>query len=373
MTTELLQDPSAFSALRDEWNELLANSESDCVFLTWEWLHTCWKHLAGDRRLSIIAVRQDGRLVGIAPLAARKSDPLRPMPFSSLEFLGSGTVGSDYLDLILRRGYETDALQAMAESLGQIDQPLELNQLQSQSAAARLAERVCALGWKTRQAKTNVCPFIPFAGRSWDEYLASLGSEHRYNFQRKSKKLAREGEVVFERAQTPEQCGELFELLVSLHHKRWTSRAESSDAFHTPAHLAFHREFAQLALCRGWLRLYVLRVAGAPLSALYGFRYGSKFCFFQSGFDPQHARLSLGLLTMGLAIRSALEEGAGEYDLLHGAEEYKFHWASDSRDLFRLELFPSGLRGLLLQRAVSATRSTRRLARKVLQKGRQAG
>lgn len=369
MATELVQDTSVFSTLHGEWNELLANSESDCVFLTWEWLHTWWKHLAGNRRLSLIAVRQDGQLIGIAPLAARPADPRRPMPFASLEFLGSGTAGSDYLDIIVRRGREDEALQAIAEALREINQPLELNQLQSQSRAARLAERVCALGWKQRQAKTNVCPFIPLSNRSWDEYLASLGSEHRYNFQRKNKKLAREGEVVFERAQTPEQCGEMFELLVSLHHKRWASRDEASDAFHTAAHLAFHREFSQLALCRGWLRLYVLRVAGAALSALYGFRYGPKFYFFQSGFDPAQARLSLGLLTMGLAIRGALEEGAAEYDLLHGAEEYKFHWASDSRDLFRLELFPSGLRGLLLQRAVGATRSTRRLARKVLQKG----
>jgi len=410
MVTEVIEDAAAFTALREEWNELLADSPADCLFLTWEWLHTWWTHLGEGRRPAIVTVRDNtltgtrpgGRLIGLAPLAARAADPRRPMPFASLEFLGSGTAGSDYLDLILRRGRESEALDSLAAWLEEKNQPLELNQLRSGSAAALLSERLHSLGWNTEQVKTNVCPYISLAGRSWDDYLAALGSEHRYNFQRKWKKLGREGEVSFTAAQTEEQREEAFAALLALHQKRWATRGETSDAFHTPAHQAFHREFTQLALCRGWLRLYLLRLqsaetpssvnraasdhgpqtpdhgpqtadhgpqpGGHPLSALLGFRYGPWFYFFQSGFDPGYARLSLGLLTMGLAIRSAIEEGAAEYDLLHGAEEYKFHWASESRDLFRLELFPAGVRGLWLQRAVAATRAARRLARQVLRK-----
>jgi CelD/BcsL family acetyltransferase involved in cellulose biosynthesis len=237
-----------------------------------------------------------------------------------------------------------------------------------------LVEKLSEASWTVEQANTNVCPYIPLNGCSWDDYLASLGSEHRYGFQRKMKKLAKEagpnpGDLCFGRAENEAQREEALRVLIELHEKRWRDRGEASDAFHTPEHVAFHNDFTKLALCAGWLRLYLLRVAGRPLSAFYGFRYGRKFYFFQSGFDPGYARLSLGLVTMGMAIRTAIEEGAAEYDLLHGAEEYKFHWASQTHDLFRIQLFPAGFRGLLLQHAVGVTRSARRLAKQVLRKG----
>jgi CelD/BcsL family acetyltransferase involved in cellulose biosynthesis len=48
-----------------------------------------------------------------------------------------------------------------------------------------------------------------------------------------------------------------------------------------------------------------------------------------------------------LSIKHAIEEGASEYDMLHGDEEYKFHWARSARHLIRLELHPPNGRGLL--------------------------
>src|SRR5204862_4045645 len=54
LTIERIEDPARFTALREEWDELLASSAADCIFLTWEWLHTWWNHLAAGRRLYLI-------------------------------------------------------------------------------------------------------------------------------------------------------------------------------------------------------------------------------------------------------------------------------------------------------------------------------
>ena len=48
---ETITDSAGFHAMREEWAELLESSTSDCVFLTWEWLHTWWKHLGAGRQL----------------------------------------------------------------------------------------------------------------------------------------------------------------------------------------------------------------------------------------------------------------------------------------------------------------------------------
>src|SRR5262245_829945 len=104
-TITIVETAESFYELREEWDALLKESSSDCVFLTHEWLYTWWKHLADGRRLFVLAARMDGKLVAIMPLARRSPQYARMMP-SAFEFLGSGVVGSDYLDLIARRGYE---------------------------------------------------------------------------------------------------------------------------------------------------------------------------------------------------------------------------------------------------------------------------
>ncbi len=154
-------------------------------------------------------------------------------------------------------------------------------------------------------------------------------------------------------------------LLIALHQARWRERGKS-EAFSSDALIAFHDEVSALALRRGWLRLFVLRLDGRPAAALYGFRYGDVFYFYQSGFDPALSKDSVGLVTMGLSIESAFEEGVAEFDLLHGDEAYKFHWAQGARELSRIELYPPGTRGLLYRGTVGLTRTARRIARGLL-------
>src|SRR5260370_22871563 len=119
LAEEKIGHVSAFGALREGWGDLLQASAADSLFLTWEWLHTWWKHLAGDRELSILAARCDGELVAVAPLCVRPRSlrGLRPLPVS--EILGSGAAGSDYLDFIVRRGWEAEAHGAFAANLHQ--------------------------------------------------------------------------------------------------------------------------------------------------------------------------------------------------------------------------------------------------------------
>src|SRR5947207_3225723 len=102
MLVQRIENTAEFERLGEEWNPLLAASNARSVFLTWEWLHAWWKHLSDGRRLSILAMRQAGALVGIAPLAVRPALHRRMLPFQGTEFLGCGTAGSDYLDFIVR-------------------------------------------------------------------------------------------------------------------------------------------------------------------------------------------------------------------------------------------------------------------------------
>jgi CelD/BcsL family acetyltransferase involved in cellulose biosynthesis len=347
---ETIDDLARFEALRSEWNALLASSVSNGLFLTWEWLFTWWKHLSRGRRLQLVLVRRAGELVAAAPLALRPWRLRQLTPYTGLEFAAMGPVGSDYLDILVHRDAQTPALAALARYLAQRKLVLELARVErTTSQALGLALALKQHGWSATGTTTDTCPIIRLTGHSWDSYLASLGQEHRYNFRRRLKNLGKHGHVSFEPVQTEAQRQTGIALLVSLHRLRWDERG-GSGALHTDDLVGFHVAFSRLAFERGWLRLYVLRLNGEPAAAWYGFHYGGVFYFYQSGFDPRFAKLSVGLVIMGLAIKSAIEDGAGIYDFLLGDERYKFLWAHEERELVRLCSYPPSLRGALYRR-----------------------
>jgi len=368
MKVERIETVESFAGLREEWNGLLERSASNCVFLTHEWLFTWWKHLGQGRRLSILTAREDGNLVGIMPAAVRAAQYARMMP-RVVEFLGSGVIGSDYLDVMLLPGHEREVTRAFGEQLHRSNLMLYLSQLRrGSSAASELAGQLQQHRWTVAETKINICPFIKLAGHNWDSYLASVGSSHRYNFNRRLRNLMKGSGMRLECVQSPGEAQRALEQVIALHCKRWGSRG-TSEAFQTDAVVAFHREFVERAANRGWLRLLILWLENQPVAALYGLRYGETFYFYQSGFDPAFTKQSVGLVVMGLAIKAAIEEGVSEYDFLHGNEEYKFHWASDIRDLGRLELYPPHAQGRIYRRAIELNRAARQMAKRVLTKG----
>ncbi|SRR5579871_1446877 len=338
--------------LREEWDALLEHSDANSVFLTWEWLRTWWKYLAEHRRLNVLALRDGGELIAVAPLGIRPPSLKRLFPFRSVDFLGSGTAGSDYLDLIVRRGWEAAAIDAISHTLGR-DRMLELNRMRSGAQAKTLAHTLQQSGWSAQTAPAGVCPYIDLRGQTWTAYLSTLGSQQRATVKRKLNTLASHFDVSFECVKDPLERGPALRLLIELHQKRWSEHGRS-DAFHTDEHIEFHEEFTNRALRRGWLRLGILRLNEKPVSAVYALRYGPTYYFYQSGFDPQYSKFSVGAAAMAYSIRSAIEEGASEYDFLHGDEPYKFHWAKETRALEQIRLFPPGRRGQWFQTVLNA-------------------
>src|SRR2546427_13262833 len=112
-----IEDPADFANLREEWNGLLAASQADCLFLTWEWLYAWWKHLGGRRRLHLLLVRDGRELAAIAPLVQRPPVLRRLLLAPALEFLGARIAGSDYLDVVIRAGTEQRVFDALAATL----------------------------------------------------------------------------------------------------------------------------------------------------------------------------------------------------------------------------------------------------------------
>ncbi len=362
-----VEDPREFATLELEWDELLASSSAAGPFLRWEWLYPWWQHLAGAARLKLLTVRAaGGALVALAPLCVTR-DPLTR--FSRLEFLGTGFAGSDYLDVIARRGWESEALQAVAAALAEWRLALRLRHLAPGALASRLPGHLGAPGWIAATSRIAICPFIRLQGHTWDSYLGTLGANHRANVRRRLRAIDKTFQVQLERATTERERVDALNALIGFHDQRWG--AERGTAFHTPALRAFHDEATRLALRQGTLRLFTLRLDGVIAAAMYGFLVNRTFYFYQHGFEPRFQQFSAGLALMALTIRAAIDEGADEFDMLYGDESYKALWSHDHRPLEQVEAFPPHFAGRLHRHTVDAERRVRHLAKRILVRGGQ--
>ena len=360
MTVEIIDSSGRFDALHGEWTDLLEASSAESPFLTWEWLNAWWTHLRESRRLAILAVRRGGQLIAIAPLmAARGRLPF----FSRLEFLGTGCAGSDYLDAIVRRGFEAEAVGALAEYARSQNMALHLDHLPSNSLLSRLTTPLTECGWAVRQVNQGVCPFIRLAGHSWDSFLATIGPAHRATTRRRLRSLEK-------------KFGMRFEAVADDARARGRARAAvrlspgalglARDGVSNDALRAFHLDATARALKAGWLRLYTLHLHDELAAVMYGFAFKGRFYFYQHGYAAQFRSHGIGRALLDLSIRAAIDEGLSEFDLLYGNEAYKSAWTGDTRSLSRIDLFPAHLAGRIHERTLDTERTLRAFARRVL-------
>jgi CelD/BcsL family acetyltransferase involved in cellulose biosynthesis len=323
---------AGLEALEQEWKELAQGTSN--IFASWEWASLWWRHFAGGRRPLVVACRTaDGRLVGILPLYLWSSGPLR-----ILRFIGHGA-GDELGPVHAPRDREVVA-EALREALARIRWGIFVGELLP-----------CDDGWSDRLGGTVLVregsPVLHAPAGGWEGFLAGRSSNFRQQLGRRERNLARRHRVRFHLVQDRDELPAALDTLFSLHGLRWQ---EESSAFQPRA--AFHREFAAVALERGWLRLWLLQLDDQPVAAWYGFRFGQVESYYQAGRDPAWDHLSVGFVLLAHSIRQAFTDGAVEYRFGRGHEPYKYRFADRDPGLETIAL----TRGAVPRAALSVVR-----------------
>jgi CelD/BcsL family acetyltransferase involved in cellulose biosynthesis len=292
----------ALGSARPDWTALAERCGN--VFSTWEWADVWWRHFGARVRPAIGLVRdEEGAPSALLPLCVRGRRPLR-----LARFIGYGP----------------------ADQLGPVcapdKMPAALGALERDGCDALLAERLPpGHGLSGRTLRRESSPVIAVPEGGWEEYVAGRSRNLRSQLGRKRRALERDHELAFRLCDDQGRVGDDMETLFRLHRARWGE--EGSGAFDSDR-AAFHREFAAVALERGWLRLWLAQVDGQPVAAWYGFRFGGAESYYQSGRDPAWERSSIGFVLLAHTMRAAMEDGVSEYRLLRGGEAYKDRFAT---------------------------------------------
>ncbi|HET7786421.1 MAG TPA: GNAT family N-acetyltransferase, partial [Myxococcales bacterium] len=284
-----------------------------------------------------------------------------------LAFVGDGETGCDYLDALAEPGREREVLERCLASLH--DLPWDLcdldGVLRESFTAMQLAQRFPpgrVTAGVVRDARLRyVCPHIPLQG-SWEQYLEGLS--RRENLRRREKWLFRQPGVSVQCARSPQEAARATEDFLLLHRARWSVEG-GSDGLGDARHEAFHREAAGRLAQAGMLRMYTLFAARRPVASVYGVVQGSKFNYYQSGYDPNWASKSVGLVLLARTVQDAFAEGLSEFDFLRGNEGYKGEWARGERWTIQVRLW-RGARGRAARAALGASTFARETAKAAL-------
>ncbi|HSG79880.1 MAG TPA: GNAT family N-acetyltransferase, partial [Acidimicrobiia bacterium] len=252
----------------------------------------------------------------------------------------------DHLDLLVRRGHEQIAATlwtAVRRSPGW--DLADLDGLRAGSQLGRAALR------RDRDDRLIVdvdrCPYVALPS-TWDAFEATLGKNHRQNIRRYARKMDREapGEVTERMVTRADEIPATIDRLIELHQDVRAGKGDRG-SFATPRMRAFAHAAAEELYRAGRLRLHRLDVADEAVAVIWCMRHADVVSFYATGYDEAWSKYGPGRRIMASAIRSAIDEGATEFDFLRGDESYKDAWTGRSR-LNQRVVIPHSRRGRAL-------------------------
>jgi CelD/BcsL family acetyltransferase involved in cellulose biosynthesis len=331
MYAELITDHDGLEQIEDGWRalaELRGNA-----FVTPEWFRA-WSANQGRFSEPLVAAvrRSDGSLAGVLPLVLDSTR--RPR---SVRFAGA-TLG----DRFHPAAAEDDEAEVAAAAMGALAEAgfdRYMVMLECVDADRDWWRRMQREPTARRAVVTQQCSEMLYAeltGLDWDAYFAERGKWLRRKVRRGIRRLQDEHRMRVRRASAQTLDTDLDELF-RLHALRFGD----GSSLKGPGARRTLRAFAAAAQRRGWLRLDLMEADDEVVAAKLAWRLGGCFAIYQGGFDPAWQSFNVGTVLEAMTIRSAIDEGARQYDFLLGEEEYKLRFSNSSRQVHTALITPA--------------------------------
>ncbi len=295
------------------------------VFITPVWLQVWWQVFGTETDLFIREVRDDDKLIGVAPLMVKEN---------TAYFIG-GTDVCDYLDFIISPGRGNEFFTALLDDfINSGIRQLDLKHVRPDSTVYRyLVNTARDRGYQVECPAEDVSVEMELP-TTWEEYLEVLNSKQRHEVKRKLRRLSEAGEINYRLIDDISAVPDFMDQFFKMFTESRTDKAE----FLTKQREAFFRTLVDNISEAGLLRLGILELDGRGMASIICFDYNNSIYLYNSGYDPEYNYLSVGLLSKVLCIQKSIEAGRRKFDFLKGAEAYKYHLGGKEIPLYRCEI-----------------------------------
>lgn len=322
----IVEDLDELEALRKEWEELRADVPAPSTDL--DWLKAYAQALPPGDRPHVVAIREAGRLTGVAPLIrSRRLVPrLRLLPLDVASLLYS----------------DETQLRRLVDAMVGLREATTLEALPAGGPTDRMVSSVRAA--YVRMSARLGGPSQPI-DPSFADPLARLRSKKRNDLRRKRRKADARGEVTFEVYTPGDDFADRFQEFVGVEGSEWKSR-EGTSLAHAEVKRAMLWHYVNAPAVRDRVRIAVMRVDGRAVAADLAVLAGNRYWFHKGGFDVAYADCSPGILLKVHTIGWAAEQGLERFEFMGEPERYKQIWGAEPQRLHSLTLYPPSPAGV---------------------------
>ena len=313
----------SFQEIEREWESVLRDSPENTLFLTSQWQKVWWDTFGEGHTMCGFTYPEPNEISAIASLA-KSGD--------TVSFIGSEDT-FDYNDFLIRPGHEVGFYQTLLDCMEeQKFGMLRLVSLRETSPTLQILPDLARKhGYTVEVKEEDVTSGIGLPS-TWDEYLSLLNKKDRHELRRKIRRMDSQTDwkwySLTEPTEVNERLGEFIKLMRQ-------SRADK-DEFMTPERERFFYNITQRMSELGLLQLYFLHMDGVTVATSLCFDYGGSRLLYNSGYDPEYAYYSVGLLLNAMCLKDAIEQGLTYFDFLRGPEPYKAHLGGQQRNLYQM-------------------------------------
>ena len=335
--------------LYESWDEILSQTVNANIQLTHEWLSSWWEIFGDDERLSLIAITDKGKIIGIAPLIITRVIDKAGFELRKLTFAGDGL--TDYHDLLIADERREETLKILFEFIFNCKEnwdAIHFRNIRCDSPNLPILNDIFGdTSFKFVERINIRSHYIPISC-NWLNYYSSLGKNIRSDIRRRMNCLEKIGKAEFVRLHQIDNVTDTMNVIKSIHIKCRQSKGQTS--WYTD-----ERRFRFVSLIlkrfgdRKWLDLVFLKLNGKIIAYYLGFVYDNIVYFWNTGFDPEFSKVSPGKVLLHYWIKDSFTEGYREFDFMVGEESYKRHWTSPVRSNYELFIFKNTLRSNLLK------------------------
>ncbi len=341
-----LRDPDELAAWRLPWRALWDQTPGRTFFQTLDWLEVYWRHFGQQQQLRVLVVQALGKPLGILPLVIRREasrlGAVRVLTYP-LDYWGSfyGPLGASPTATLLR------AFSQVRDTPRDWD-VLDLRWIDSAGTDhGRTAMALYTCGLTPEKRLFASAPRIDLS-TGWPAYWASRTSKHRNNVRRAQRRLARWGEVRFERYQPrgtaygdDDPRWDLYDACTAIAARSWQGAVSNGNTLSHANVAPFLRDAHLAAVRAGAADIALLYVDRQPIAFHYGYVTDGQVSGLRLGYDAALAEAGAGTALMAAFVEDNFDRGQRTLDLGVDYLECKRPWQTQVAPCQRLLYYPA--------------------------------
>lgn len=345
MKTRLVTTLREFDALAPLWRDVTQESSQTSPFLSHDWFACCWRNAGPKRRREVMLFEDAAGPLALFPLMSWKTNR-RGLPIRMLGFLESPE--TPFHDVPIA-GDVQPAIDLFLRTLRARDDwdLLYFAKLPAHSEVFKALTSALADTDRWSIPYRNLTPCLSVGG-TWEEFVQTrprLGQCCR----ELQTGIGGKGTLTVESHTQVDVEGPIFTDFLETLSQDWT-QARRALAIPDSAQ-RFFRELTERASANEWLRLWLLRLDGRPISSEYQIAAGESAHVVRAAYDPTLAHLSPALCLRGSIVPSLFQSsGVREYYMGPGHIDSKRDWATGKFETFGLKLYARTPYGRFLHR-----------------------